>query len=187
VAPPSVSQAARRGTERSGCGSLVLTGPLNSTSRQRTRRRRLLEPVDITGTSGRGECAARRATRARSIFARLRRPRTGSCVRITKERRSLVRRQRADQLRTAHQAALSGGRPSVDEWAFDLWSHDEVAPNSDAIMGRLRHTGLKLFRHGQAAGSRQLTPKPGPTLLEREGRGRDSSRDHQDASTADQP
>ena len=23
-------------------------------------------------------------------------------------------------------------------WAFDLWSHDDVARNSDAILGRLR-------------------------------------------------
>jgi hypothetical protein len=30
-----------------------------------------------------------------------------------------------------------GDRQSM-EWAFDLWSHDEVAQNSDAIMGRLR-------------------------------------------------
>jgi hypothetical protein len=30
-----------------------------------------------------------------------------------------------------------GDRQSM-KWAFDLWSHDEVAPNSDAIMGRLR-------------------------------------------------
>lgn len=24
------------------------------------------------------------------------------------------------------------------KWAFDLWSHDDVAGNSDAILGRLR-------------------------------------------------
>ncbi len=24
------------------------------------------------------------------------------------------------------------------QWAFDLWSHDDVAGNSDAILGRLR-------------------------------------------------
>jgi hypothetical protein len=24
------------------------------------------------------------------------------------------------------------------KWAFDLWSHDDVAQNSDAILGRLR-------------------------------------------------
>jgi hypothetical protein len=24
------------------------------------------------------------------------------------------------------------------EWAFDLWSHEDVARNSDAILGRLR-------------------------------------------------
>ena len=30
-----------------------------------------------------------------------------------------------------------GDRQSM-EWAFDLWSHDAVAQNSDAIMGRLR-------------------------------------------------
>ena len=30
-----------------------------------------------------------------------------------------------------------GDRQSM-EWAFDLWSHDEVAQNSDAILGRLR-------------------------------------------------
>jgi hypothetical protein len=24
------------------------------------------------------------------------------------------------------------------EWAFDLWSHDDVAANSEAILGRLR-------------------------------------------------
>jgi hypothetical protein len=30
-----------------------------------------------------------------------------------------------------------GDRQSM-KWAFDLWSHDEVARNSDAIMGRLR-------------------------------------------------
>jgi len=30
-----------------------------------------------------------------------------------------------------------GDRQSM-EWAFDLWSHEEVAQNSDAILGRLR-------------------------------------------------
>ncbi len=25
------------------------------------------------------------------------------------------------------------------KWAFDLWSHDDVAGNSDAILGRLRN------------------------------------------------
>jgi hypothetical protein len=30
-----------------------------------------------------------------------------------------------------------GDRESM-KWAFDLWSHDDVARNSDAILGRLR-------------------------------------------------
>ena len=30
-----------------------------------------------------------------------------------------------------------GDRQSI-KWAFDLWSHDDVAGNSDAILGRLR-------------------------------------------------
>jgi hypothetical protein len=30
-----------------------------------------------------------------------------------------------------------GDRQSM-KWAFDLWSHDDVARNSDAILGRLR-------------------------------------------------
>jgi hypothetical protein len=30
-----------------------------------------------------------------------------------------------------------GDRESM-EWAFDLWSHTDVAGNSDAILGRLR-------------------------------------------------
>jgi hypothetical protein len=30
-----------------------------------------------------------------------------------------------------------GDRESM-KWAFDLWSHDDVAGNSDAILGRLR-------------------------------------------------
>jgi hypothetical protein len=30
-----------------------------------------------------------------------------------------------------------GDRQSMN-WAFDLWSHDDVARNSDAILGRLR-------------------------------------------------
>jgi hypothetical protein len=30
-----------------------------------------------------------------------------------------------------------GDRQSM-KWAFDLWSHDDVAQNSDAILGRLR-------------------------------------------------
>jgi len=25
------------------------------------------------------------------------------------------------------------------KWAFDLWSHDDVVQNSDAILGRLRN------------------------------------------------
>jgi hypothetical protein len=31
-----------------------------------------------------------------------------------------------------------GDRQSM-KWAFDLWSHDDVAGNSDAILGRLRN------------------------------------------------
>jgi hypothetical protein len=30
-----------------------------------------------------------------------------------------------------------GDRQSM-KWAFDLWSHDDVARNGDAILGRLR-------------------------------------------------
>jgi hypothetical protein len=30
-----------------------------------------------------------------------------------------------------------GDRQSM-KWAFDLWSHDDVAQNSEAILGRLR-------------------------------------------------
>ena len=30
-----------------------------------------------------------------------------------------------------------GDRQSM-KWAFDLWSHDDVAQNGDAILGRLR-------------------------------------------------
>jgi hypothetical protein len=30
-----------------------------------------------------------------------------------------------------------GDRQSM-KWAFDLWSHDDVAANRDAILGRLR-------------------------------------------------
>jgi hypothetical protein len=28
------------------------------------------------------------------------------------------------------------------KWAFDLWSHDDVAGNSDAILGRLRDRSM---------------------------------------------
>jgi hypothetical protein len=31
-----------------------------------------------------------------------------------------------------------GDRESMS-WAFDLWSHEDVASNSDAILGRLRN------------------------------------------------
>jgi hypothetical protein len=28
------------------------------------------------------------------------------------------------------------------KWAFDLWSHDDVAANSDAILGRLKNGSM---------------------------------------------
>jgi hypothetical protein len=34
-----------------------------------------------------------------------------------------------------------GDRESM-KWAFDLWSHDDVATNGDAILGRLRNGSM---------------------------------------------
>jgi hypothetical protein len=34
-----------------------------------------------------------------------------------------------------------GDRESMS-WAFDLWSHEDVASNSDAILGRLRNATM---------------------------------------------
>jgi hypothetical protein len=56
-----------------------------------------------------------------------------------------------------------GDRQSM-EWAFDLWSHDDVARNSDAILDRLRagtmpcdgawpDEQIALFQHWVEAGT----------------------------------